>query len=1503
MSTFNNLPYSNQFERGHSFNWAGQWKSNTHYFNDEYVTDFVVCDGMILACRSNHLSSETLKPKPVVHLGRIVDVDSPYWSFIMYPEFSGQDSILSAWFVATATEEDQEKDNSVIIGDPYIALMFSSEVWTYVPVKQIIQQYKVGVPMLTQAMYDELPAVDKPDPYILIPDESDLSETKAGNYLDILFSAIRKLQAEVARLRNSFNYGIESYTGKDTAMSKVVSEYELQNDEEPLWSVEPEDLSDIEDVTIDFKSIENYPQFLPLENIQYNANGYVKINAPVVWTDSKDGFQSNGDTKIFLYLTLTDLSVDVFLKDINGNNTLNINLANASNIYSTNDEKYNVCILISRHIALDEETPDEYGKNYIWLSIGTFSTNLTLVEGYYNPSTQNLSKFREELDTAYTIQSVTFPKCEVYKFNGYSKWQDFSHEVIPSKPNDNEYKYKVAHLAIRSVANYNVLESIEDQLINNELIIQEDNHQLWIKSNGGLYTVGGSSNPIIDTGMTEQEMLDKLEELGIVYIDSDKGLQLSNIGDVTFINSDTGKKFKFNVNSEGELKSTVIPQRTLSDRINALNNSNFKIKTTSDYRGFIAKLLASEDSIDPTPESGAKDLGLNSDRVKIGSIYCPLTTDKKFGCTHGFIELENTSDSDIPLDGCYLHYMHPNINGTIIVEHLELDGEIKAGSTYLIRCKQYADKDTDADVFISVDSFDKEWYVNGSLLDLSNDGTSTYAFVLTYGKEDIANESSNGEISALTYFIASDREDSKAPYSYKWYFIDSIILNKLPVLGNNQYWGLNYVTVPSNTIIKTTFELDPAKQAYQALTTYDSSRIRLSNTGTDIQLLNLDKEFIEFPFSDEKFPVSNYTPKSSKDHKNVSTDKTKLNKEKPNMVTCSFGINPYTTRTFNWISCGQFDEYVWLKQGNNWIPFESYKKDETGTTADTFPRKKIFSQTCNNIIYARITGMFPGDESIYTSHKCIINITANAPSEKTEYTYIVGRADKTGLYPDFDHCSDEYTFTLYPSTYVPRIYQTTDQQGFHWIEYQVWAAAAKEINRTINSATLDEAIIPILLNTGDMTQNGTRINEWLDYYNAGIDLFKHLEQVNVVGNNDLCNTDPEILGTGDDNGKSNGFYFHVFYCYEVDENNLPIIVGDDGRQHYVPSLYNIDFNNYRLVIVNSEITYVNCDKWFNRHKNGQVVNVYTGWAVPTSSSIESAGYDSGFTSIYSMVYNMLTSRGARNAIAICHEMPFTVITNDSLDPTNAVKSNYRSLSGSGTSLIGSHTNQINAYDKIGMHWFSRLLEHANVKLCLGGHKHTYACTFPICEYYYYDNGTKNSKDDGPMTMGATLQNDNSVSWIYNGENLSKMPLVDQSSVNRYGTPSDSSHFSPVTKVLGLDSNDMYHPVTYMMCQATGYKLTSNKELPSNYQHYSRIIPQTTDAGKADSNQRRPMFTIVDMNNNNYTIKLVRIENILSSNTFTQQTHSKNPPYYQYALDSGNSRYCSWQNTAVNLITI
>ena len=66
-----------------------------------------------------------------------------------------------------------------------------------------------------------------------------------------------------------------------------------------------------------------------------------------------------------------------------------------------------------------------------------------------------------------------------------------------------------------------------------------------------------------------------------------------------------------------------------------------------------------------------------------------------------------------------------------------------------------------------------------------------------------------------------------------------------------------------------------------------------------------------------------------------------------------------------------------------------------------------------------------------------------------------------------------------------------------------------------------------------MTQSGARINEWLDYYNGGVSLFDHLEQMNVVGNNDLCPINPRELGTGNDNDKSSSHFFHYFYCFDV----------------------------------------------------------------------------------------------------------------------------------------------------------------------------------------------------------------------------------------------------------------------------------------------------------------------------------------------------------------------------------
>jgi len=43
------------------------------------------------------------------------------------------------------------------------------------------------------------------------------------------------------------------------------------------------------------------------------------------------------------------------------------------------------------------------------------------------------------------------------------------------------------------------------------------------------------------------------------------------------------------------------------------------------------------------------------------------------------------------------------------------------------------------------------------------------------------------------------------------------------------------------------------------------------------------------------------------------------------------------------------------------------------------------------------------------------------------------------------------------------------------------------------------------------------------------------------------------------------------------------------------------------------------------------------------------------------------------------------------------------------------------------------------------------------ENYIY--GEYNSIENGPMTMESTLENDNTVSWIVEGKNLSKFPLT------------------------------------------------------------------------------------------------------------------------------------------------
>lgn len=1461
------------------------------------------------------------------------------------------------------------------------------------------------------------------DDYIFIPSISDgngevvgntYTTAKNGNYVDILFSAIRQLQSEVARLRNAFNYGIYSYSGTTTAMSRTLGVYEEDPEEEPLWAIEEDGLSLVEDIILS----DNATDFEDLSGIDLTVDGLPHFTKDVAWLDRQNLVSETNDSKLFLYLTVNGLGIKVGLGNKNDEEqdwtTLNLEriLGNISHL-----SWYNILTVISRTQELhkkDENNEDivqYYGTNFIWISVSNPKNNITIAEGYLDLDNKTLKKSfipRDEGDR-FTIKSIEFNEgLTLSKAIVYSKYQDFSQEIIPNKPTDETFSYKAAHITIRSVSTFEILNDIKDQLPENELIFVEDTKKLYIKNNHKLVAISGSAgdnnneNPGDDDTMKTEDILQALAEQGIIALDSDGNYTgLQPLSSITLINEDTGKHFEISVDAYGILNVKEIneTEKTLADQLEDL--PDFPPEDGSKWegwRGFVGQLRATEDYNDRIIRKLNGDVGLASDRVKIGSFYAPTKTQLTFGCSHGFIELENTGRKDFPLDGCYLHYARKiddeaEYIGLVKTSHLKLSGKIPAGGTYLIRCKQYADFD-DPNTFIKVSTYDIEWYdkditvlnssgevINrtnwkgsGELIDLSHSGTfeiydsvdqngnptkverlnvDPHGLALTYGKEFSPSESSekrdfvyNCRVWTEVDQATLDKYDLKADkvgYLYWPKFIDAVYYNQAFVneFDKKPYWEIlpekGYLRMAScvygidsnsisdkdlefiDAIYKNTFELDPAKQAYQALNTYDSSRYRNANVA-DYQYVLLNNEFISFPKTEEKFPVSKYTPKASFEGRNVLTDKNKLDPEIPNCVTCSFGINPYTTRTFNWVSSGYFDEYVWVRekkeQETSWNRFSSYIEKAEGTEAiqnseNIFPWRKEFDANINNIIYKRIYGYFPGDKTCtYTSHKCILDIVGQAVNSKTVYEYVVGRSLINGE-PDPEHTSEIMTFTLYPENYPLRIYQTTDQQGFHWIEYQVWGAAANYINNQINNDCSSEQIFPILMNTGDMTQSGSRVNEWVDYYNAGYNLFNHLEQVNCVGNNDLCGTVVTELGTGDDIGKSNSFYFHVFYCYEVDTEDgmVPII-----RGKYFPSLYHIDFNNFRLVMVNSELTNENCKSWYklvideenqlidlnmsisdinnNISLHGyKVINAYTGW--DASGNNIYYGQDENFTPIYNILYKMLRNDlGDRKCIVACHEMPYTVITQENLAPSEIGE--FRSVSGS--SLVGSHLNQLTVDDNNSVHWFSRLLEYSNVRLCIGGHKHTYAITWPVREHYYYrdSNGEiQSSYENGSMKMREDLSQDReTVIWFlpsgksfYDAStssdaiqvtdstkkiNLTKYPIIEVPSnaiANKVKILKANNTIAPGTIHVDPDSN---LGVIYSMCQATGFKLMSNKELPSPQQVFSRYFPKSNiSKSTASPEQRRPMYSVIDLFTENigeeksYKIqgKVVRLNNI------------------------------------------
>lgn len=1541
---------------------------------------------------------------------------------------------------------------------------------------------KYSLPVMT----DEMKAAALADPdsgfsedssYISVDDGSSLNgETTSNNitavngtYLYIMMNTIRALQAEVAKLKNTFQYGIHSYNNEVTAKSSVLDQYDETLMDEPLWALDPYMMSEVFD-TVDFKT-----ELLPDNFTISSTIGGESIDASVPnqltfkngtgkFSDKANTLLNITDSKLVTYLVTDSKHIYFNLHtkdDVNHKRRVDI-----ASFIEGDYKKYGVMFVLSRKVG-------EYGKNYVYVSVMNFETNEKIVEGYLTDA-DKLS-FRTgggttvyEVAYKYSIESIDFVEQTLYRMKFYTKYEDFSEEVIPSAP-EEDYTYKTAHLTIRSVKNSAMMEKIKEQLHENELIWNVDKKELNIKSNNKIYKIGivgsNDNNTNTEETMTPKELIEKLTQMGIIVnaqTDSDGNiisvddLKLNDISSFSLINSDTEKKYTFTVDPHGKLigkdesmktiemdLANMFEGRTYEEKVAAMNTFLDVVdddNLNQEYgwiRGFIPLYLNSLKgkniwAPNGTSAASAGDYGLLSDRLRISSFYAPLETDTVHGCSHSFIELENTSDVDIPLDGIYLHFYIPAIDGvedSNIVHHLALDGVIKSGSTYLIRGAQHAEMD-DESTFIKVNSYDKEWYYkkkdeNGNVVDyglvsfeqgivattkgsdggavedtVNNKVHGAYKFCLTYGLEDLDKDAelivSNG---LATLYITSEGQIVDSNYtgnkmSFKKADFPNIIKNRRYIdgcgfssfsgfAGPGIYdterkkgeevlckgrWFCGGVTITENTMFRNMFALDPAKQAYNGWTIKDGSRTRY-NKATDLQIVSLAKEYIGFPNSEEIVPISRYTPKASYENRNVMTDKSQLDRDKPNMVTCSFGIDVYKTRCFNWISCGAFDEYLWVrKQGDSkWKSFASYTKTNSQIEQKSGDIvRKEFIPSVNNAVYARITSRFPGNNVLFTSHKVIIDLTPlEEDSAPVVYEYVVGRADKNGN-PDPNHTNETYTFTLYPSSYEGRTYQITDQQGFHWIEYQVWAATAEKLNKVIeeeceeiNTNGVSRKVFPILINTGDMTQSGARINEWLDYYNGGKCMFTHMEQMNCVGNNDLCNLDPTILGTGNDPGKSNAKFFHYFYCYEIPNDDRLIVKAHDvtvktaasttilsiPEDRYIPSTYYFKTRGVIYVVANSEVTKTTCEKWFGLygedvHDVTQSINLYTGIEIRADGNYNNncQNEDRVFYPVYETIYSWLndnkTNGGNKKIVFACHEIPFTVITQASLSNSDkSTMANTRNYPNGSSSLLGSHMNQLDSTENRGTYWISRLLEYFGCKLCIGGHKHTYALSYPIKEnYQWVNNGVTYNSSNGIKEMKPTLEDEcgstpeNAISWVVttqydandNPYNVSaslsgdvsisstKLPYIPSDLYSMIGEnkfKGNAYYYRCCTPVDTSDNNKYDGFVNYSMCQATGYKLKSNKELPCAYQVFSKLIPMTknevtTSGGTTtfkdtvNGNQLYPMFSVLEFEHNKdvisaINVKMCRVAGIFKADgkdSFTQTSYGTKTPSIYYLIE-------------------
>lgn len=767
-----------------------------------------------------------------------------------------------------------------------------------------------------------------------------------------------------------------------------------------------------------------------------------------------------------------------------------------------------------------------------------------------------------------------------------------------------------------------------------------------------------------------------------------------------------------------------------------------------------------------------------SDYLRINSIFLGgvnTKLDSFSACSHNYVELANGSTKDINLNGIYLLYRAPGVDDWT---PLPLRGIIKAGSTFLIRGERCSYK---SNVTLDIDSYDQLWKIDDELIQFDKGGG---CFYLVCSDEDKFYKSTDqvtlAQLSGYTPYSSDD-----IPTGY----IDFVGIKTrettytIPSEGNAPI-STGTTDDPKDCIFVRSFPLDPCSQAQKthdkkksnALWTY----INMSTKGTEA-----------FPYYSPK-DKHLFVPKGSALSKNIFDVHSTFTEDKPNMLNVTFGIQATdagngATRCFNWVSVGYYDEYIeYKKTSEDW---SSAKKEYSILKGNTYSDSNI-----NKFIdiYTRIKWVTTNGTAV-TTHKVILRgLTAGT------YDVRVRRDD------DESYVGDVLHFTVRTDSEVNSGFtfvQTTDQQAFNFYEYQAWTKSAYAIHK-------NHPNIQFTINTGDMTQNGNRENEWIDYYNGRKDLID-VEDMVTIGNNDLCGITPYELGDGSAGKyKINHKNIQYYYCFELNENNPVLFTykhtdklnesllgdvlnhDDTSFTYYMPSLYSFNYGKYHFICLNSEFAQNTYSCYYN---NSDIADLFKQHAYYNMYKWLEKDYDS-----------------TRNNIAYMHELPFCIVVGDSSTGVAVARTiaNGSKLNNSFVDGVGKTPDSSDdANNFVGGCNFSEFFQTHNIKLCLGGHKHTYSLSYPTKE---------------------NITNSDTRTVDYNN------PIVDET---------------------GGDG------VVYAMCQATGYKLVSNKELPgSGIAWLKKYFPMKA-GGSASTSQYYPMYNLFTISSNSVNIQSYTIYNI------------------------------------------